>query len=187
MPVREALAADLTANGSGVLCSDPDVLDDHARKRAITLVYCDSEENWQYLAAVAADEFVVVAMIVELEIDHYARALAAGASGVVHYDTPSSIVTSVLHAADRGEVVLPTFAGHALAAAWADEPVPEAVTDYEVRLLTLLASGARLTDVADEVAYSDRTIRRQLQSLYLKLGVANRYDAIRLATRAHLI
>lgn len=181
-PVREALAIELASTGRGEMCLDVDALDEDARKRAVMLVYCDSEQRWDELRSLSADEHVTVAMILELEVDRYARALACGASGVVHYDNPSSLVTSVLVAAARGEVVLPVYAARSLGSAWHTEPVADDLTDYEQQLLGMLAAGDRISDIASDLAYSERTIRRQLQSVYLKLGVANRYDAIRFAS-----
>lgn len=96
-------------------------------------------------------------------------------------------MVSVIASAMQGEIVLPAFAAQSLGAAWADQPARAAVSEYEVDLLSSLSNGSRLAEVAYEFSFSERTIRRHLQSLYLKLGATGRAEAIHIASRARLI
>lgn len=181
-PVRESLAAALLAGDAGHLVHDADEV-----KASVELVYCDSPERWDQLRSLIEDRSLVVAMIARLAIDEYAHAVASGAAGVIHFDTSGQIMVSVIKSAVRGEIVMPAFAAQTLGAAWVDQPAPAAVSEYEVDLLESLSTGSRVSDVAVEFAYSERTIRRHLQSLYLKLGASGRSDAIRIASRTRLI
>lgn len=183
-PFREALAAAACASGVGALV-DPDDLD--ADGRSVSIVYCDAPERWALVGSLSASGRVVVATITQLSIGEYARGLAAGAASVFHHDTSSAIMIAVIVGAARGEATLPVFAAQSLAAAWVGEAIPATLNDYELGLLTALSAGSRLADLAESVAYSERTVRRQLQSVYLKLGASNRADAIRIASRARLI
>ncbi len=183
-PVVEALSGSLAAAGAGgVVAANGGA----PPPEAVHLVYCSNDERWDQLRELASGDEAVVAMITELDIDQYARALAVGADGVVHFDTPAATMVSVMHAALRGEVVLPAFAGQSLAAAWRAQPVPSTLSDYEIGLLEALSEGRPIHDMATSSFYSDRTIRRHLQSVYLKLGAHNRGDALAIASRSNLI
>jgi LuxR family maltose regulon positive regulatory protein len=57
----------------------------------------------------------------------------------------------------------------------------------EVMILAQLAGGASTWEVAEALYVSDRTLRRRLQSIYLKLGVANRSQAIAEAGRRGIL
>ena len=183
-PVLEALRSELATSAAGEIADGETTAE--VGVRVVVLAYCYLPEHWDDMGAWCGDEDAVVAMVTELEVDQYARALTAGATGVVHFDTPASTVVGVIAAAARGEVVLPLFAAYSLASRWADALVVDDVTDYEKDLLRKLAAGERINDIAEHFAYSDRTIRRHLQSIYMKLGAANRYEAVRLALQAGL-
>ncbi len=67
-------------------------------------------------------------------------------------------------------------------------PAPlEALDDQQRRLLSAVASGTAISDLADEFGYSRRTMYRELAKLWQALGVRDRYGAIRKATAAGLI
>lgn len=179
-PYRESVGARLIANG---LMADettpPDATQGH-----VLIIQCNDEAAWQDLEARANDpDQIVVAVIPALEMEGYIRALGSGAAGVVYVDTPSSITAEMIVAATEGEVVLPRQAAQSLAMlARRDKPRTE-LDSVETALLRAVASGQTIVDLAKELHYSERTVRRHLQSLYLKLGVRNRAEAIAAATR----
>ncbi len=163
--------------------------DAEMQEREITLIQCDSHERWQQFETMAAadGDSVLIAVLPSLVLDDYVRALAAGASGVVYVDTPSAVTVDVIVAAVHGEVVLPRQAAQSLAVL-AKRRQPEANLDpEEAELLRAVASGRTVVDLARETYFSERTVRRHLQSLYLKLGVRNRAEAIAAATRMGLL
>ena len=126
-------------------------------------------------------------MINDLDVQAYAQALSLGAAGVVHFDMPSVDIASVIAAASRGEVVIPAFAAHAMAAQSTGRPIAVDMTPGEIEILSALASGQRILDAARTLSMSERTLRRRAQSIYLKLGARNRAEAIRRACDARLL
>ena len=110
----------------------------------------------------------------------------AGAAGVVYVDTSSEATVDVIDAAVGGEVVLPRQAAQSIAALAQRMRPPSELDEGEERLLRALASGRTVVDLAREMHYSERTVRRHLHSLYLKLGVTNRAGAIGQAVRLGL-
>lgn len=156
--------------------------------RPVSLVLCDSEDRWDALASVAEDRDVVaVAVLPELDVDGYVKALSIGADGVVYGDTSSTITADVIVAAAQGEVLLPSQAAHSIARLAHREKPTTSLDDMDRSLLRSLSEGATIAKVADELHYSERTVRRYLQNLYLRLGVSNRAEAITAAVRLGLV
>jgi DNA-binding CsgD family transcriptional regulator len=61
------------------------------------------------------------------------------------------------------------------------------LTTYECRLLKLCSDGKTHQEIADKLHYSKKSIDYQLGTIYRKLGVDNKNDAIALARRRKLI
>lgn len=60
-------------------------------------------------------EVTTIALVPEIRVDQYMKALRLGCHGVVHSDTSAQIIVSVFEAALRGEVVLPREAARVMA------------------------------------------------------------------------
>jgi DNA-binding NarL/FixJ family response regulator len=80
------------------------------------------------------------------------------------------------------------------AVAWLDDcsrrrsaPVPGDLTDREVEVLALVATGRTNRDVATELCISEHTVARHLQNIFTKLDVASRTAATRVALEHHLV
>lgn len=58
------------------------------------------------------------------------------------------------------------------------EPVLEALTDTEKRILTLLSSGRKRKEIAGELYISERTLSNHLQHIYEKLDVTSSVEAV---------
>ena len=165
----EAVTARLAASGSEVVeSSESDPAD-------VTLVYCDTAEDWRVLAAVASH--AVVAVLPSFDPDGFVRALRIGA-GAAHVATSSELVVEAAEAALRGEALLPMAFAQRLAAhsMMSDEAVSFSALDRT--LIEALADDQTIAEMVKAVHYSDRTVRRRLQGLYLKLGVRSRDEAI---------
>ena len=61
------------------------------------------------------------------------------------------------------------------------------LTTYECNLLKLCSDGKTHQEIADKLHYSKKSIDYQLGTIYRKLGVDNKNDAIALARRRKLI
>ncbi|MXZ52494.1 MAG: response regulator transcription factor [Acidimicrobiaceae bacterium] len=75
--------------------------------------------------------------------------------------------------------MLPIGLAQRLAAQSATSDEADAFTPVERNLITALAQGQTIAEIVEQVHYSDRTIRRRLQGLYLKLNVHSRGEAIK--------
>ncbi len=61
------------------------------------------------------------------------------------------------------------------------------MTPLETRLLTLLADGHGYQSAADEMGVTIKTVRTHVRSIYEKLHVHSKSEAVSKALRAHLI
>ncbi len=169
-PYREALTARLESKGFVVGPKD----NVHA-----LVIYCDTDERWTHAADVALWTATVV-VVSELELDHFVKALALGA-GVVHLDTPTEVMVDVVEAAIAGEALLPLAITRSLAShlpPGREQIVDASFEGIEMQVVDGLIAGQTITQIASDLSYSDRTIRRKLQGIYLKLGVPNRTAAV---------
>jgi DNA-binding NarL/FixJ family response regulator len=154
----------------------------------VAVVVLKSEHSWNQAEKLCRESWVVVALTPELSLTQFARALAFGCSGVIHADTTESIIADVVERAVQGEVVLPTGAATEFARFFLSQvSIPSAISADEQHLLQRLADGASFVNVADELAWSERTLRRRVQTICVKLGVANRAQAVAKAASIGLI
>lgn len=143
------------------------------------VVVCDGPDNWN-LVAELAPAVPTVAVIDTFELDFYIRALALGA-GVVHADTPPATIANVIEAAINGEALVPIPVATVMAR---HEPpgnrqmTGQSLTTIEAIIAAALLDGQSNRQIANRTNYSDRTVRRRLQGIYLKLGVSTRAGAI---------
>lgn len=165
----EAVTARLRAEGSEVIeTTDRDLAD-------VALVWCDTAQDWD-----ALNDFLprpAVAVLPSFDLDGFIRALRAGA-GIAHIATSSELVIAAAAAAVQGETLLPIGLAQRLAAQSATSDEADAFTPVERNLITALAQDQTIAEIVEQVHYSDRTIRRRLQGLYLKLNVHSRGEAI---------
>ncbi len=170
-PYREALAARLEVVGLSVVQGDADVL----------VICCATAGHWDQ-AADSALWTPTVVVIPDLELEAFVRALALGA-GAVHLDTPTEVMVDVVVAAIAGEALLPLAITQALAShrpPSTQQMTEMALEGVELHIVEGLLAGLKIGQIATELSYSDRTIRRKLQGIYLKLGVQGRAEAIEL-------
>ncbi len=182
----EAVSAQFHRQGVEVRTTEPSPASDIGGERFsdasdfehadVALVYCESDDDWEVIESLAGVPAVAV-----LPDFHYAgviRALVAGFCPV-HLRTSSEIIVESARAAACGEALLPMGLAQSLAAkVQATEP-PAGMDPVETELVSALARNHGIARMARNLGYSDRTVRRRLQSLYVKLGVATRGDAIK--------
>lgn len=141
------------------------------------LVHCESEGDWGGLSALALEGHRTVSVLPELNVDDLTRALTAGACPV-HLRTSSEIIVETARAAASGEALLPVGLAQSLASKAEAAEAAAGLSAIERRLVSALARNHSIARMARDLSFSDRTIRRRLQTLYVKLGVAIRGEAI---------
>lgn len=142
------------------------------------VVHVGSEESWQELES-QSQLAPSVAVIPDLRIEGFVRALRVGA-GVVHGDNRTEVLIDVIRAVIAGEVRLPVSVAQALALH--EPPQTSDITampldPVEQALAEMISEGQTTSFMASKLVYSERTVRRKLQGLYLKLGVEGREGA----------
>ena len=120
------------------------------------------------------------------------HALQAGALGFLRKDelTPESLAAAVKAAANGTSVVTPDLLGSLLPAngqAAENRPVAAKLTDREQQVLSLIAAGHPTREVAQELCYSERTVKNVLHDVVTKLNARSRSQAVAFAVREGLI
>lgn len=111
--------------------------------------------------------------------DYVMAALSAGASGYLLKTAHAREVVAALHAVVRGEVVLDASVAHrVLARARQEAPVTGLLTGRELEVLRLVAKGSRTKEIAADLSVSTRTVEAHLTSIFNKLGVSSRIEAV---------
>lgn len=112
------------------------------------------------------------------------QAMQLGAKGFLLKDADQATILKVIRGAVKGETYLePRIAGKAFA------PQPPAIdlTLREQAVLTQVAQGLHSKEIAANLKVSERTIKAHLTSIYNKLGVFSRAEAVAKALQLNLI
>jgi LuxR family maltose regulon positive regulatory protein len=98
------------------------------------------------------------------------------------------------HAASRG--IAPTYVAKLLAAFEVEglavspsnlQPLIEPLSERELEVLRLLTTHLSSTEIADELVISVNTVRSHIKSIYSKLNVHSRMDAVQRAKELELL
>jgi DNA-binding NarL/FixJ family response regulator len=119
-------------------------------------------------------------------------ALQAGAAGVLRKETLStdSLASAVRAAADGTGVVTSELLHDlldGLARNGYDKPPAARLTDREQQVLSLIAEGHPTREVAQQLCYSERTVKNVLHDVVTKLNARSRSQAVAHAVREGLI
>lgn len=118
-------------------------------------------------------------------------ALKAGANGYVLKNAEAEEITAAVRAVHRGEPALAPDIAQKLITQMTGTPEPpailEPITDREREVLQLAASGLTNRGIGLELSISDRTVQGHLASIYAKLSVNSRTEAVTKALQLRLI
>jgi DNA-binding NarL/FixJ family response regulator len=118
-------------------------------------------------------------------------ALQAGAVGVLRKETlTTESLASAVRAAANGTGVVTSELLHELLDGLAPEyekPPPARLTDREQQVLSLIAAGHPTREVAQQLCYSERTVKNVLHDVVTKLNARSRSQAVAHAVREGLI
>jgi len=133
-------------------------------------------------------QVLVVSMYPE---DQYAiRALRAGAFGYVNKgDDPQLIVQAVRTVAQGRKYVTPEIAQMLVESLTAPAPenAHDKLSDRELQTLVMIASGKRLSDIAEELTLSPKTVSVYRARVLEKLGLQNNSELTVYAIRNGLV
>jgi DNA-binding NarL/FixJ family response regulator len=133
----------------------------------------------------ASTNVYVIMLTVSSEPRDVHEAMKAGASGYLTKDVAADELTAAIRTVKTGEVVLsPSVVGQLM-----DDPSTHLgpLTEIEVELLRLLATGLEQAEIAKKLAVSPSTLKRQLHDIQAKLAVDNRMQAVVAAAKKGLV
>jgi DNA-binding NarL/FixJ family response regulator len=177
-----ALMRTLSSARDGAAAADVLLLDIHLPGRSgLDVMHTLKEEG-------SPVKVLVVSMYPE---DQYAlRALRAGAFGYVNKGgDPQTLVTAVRTVAQGRKYVTPEIAQmlvESLTAPVAENP-HERLSDRELQTLVMIASGKRLSDIAEELKLSPKTVSVYRARVLEKLGLHNNSELTVYAIRNGLV
>lgn len=115
---------------------------------------------------------------------HLLACLQAGASAFVLKSAPlSEVVSAVAHA----YVNPASFSGQGISAALARKEIGFGLTSREMQVLKFLPSGKTSSQIARDLFVTEATVKTHLSSIYRKLGVVNRTQAVSIALKQRLL
>ena len=121
---------------------------------------------------------------------HVAEAIQAGANGYLSKMMPVAELVHALRTFNQEGVMIPQAIMNKLLQHLRipshDNP-PDSLTATEMKVMSLLGKGKTNKDIADELGCSVKTIKNHLNSVFTKLGVNNRTEAVVKAMEMNLI
>jgi DNA-binding NarL/FixJ family response regulator len=162
----------------------------------IVLVDAAGEQFEGVLDSLAASQLASEANIVVLS-DHseprwLAEALRLGVRAVLPGDVAPDQLIAALEAASAGLIVMhPAEIGAMFPAVQsASRPLvelPEPLTPRESEVLQMLASGLANKEIAARLSISEHTVKFHISSIFTKLNVSSRTEAVTLGVRLGLV
>ena len=115
-------------------------------------------------------------------------AVEAGATGYLLKDAPRDELLRAVHAAYLGQAVLAPSVAQKLLGRVREPVAPvESLTERELKVLSLVASGTTNREAAKQLFISEATVKTHLLHVYAKLGVRDRAAAVAEAYKRGLL
>lgn len=141
------------------------------------------------LKAVRPDVQVLI-LTMHPEEQYAIRALKAGASGyLTKSNAPDELIAAIRKIAGGEKYVTPTLAQKLADVLGGDlrEPVHERLSDREFQVLRMIASGRTVTQIAEELSLSVKTISTYRARVLGKLKMRTNAELTHYAFRNHLV
>ncbi|MBZ9813578.1 response regulator [Mesorhizobium sp. CA7] len=130
------------------------------------------------------DPFARVVVLTTFDTDHeISRAIKAGARGYLLKDAQREDLLDCIRKVHAGEICIPSLLVAKLAAAVSSEEL----SGREMHVLTLLAQGKGNKEIGLNLHISETTVKSHLRSIFNKLNVLSRTEAISVASRRGLV
>jgi DNA-binding NarL/FixJ family response regulator len=119
------------------------------------------------------------------------QALKAGASGYVLKDSSAAAIVSSIVAVMAGERVMASAVANRVLEMLTGTSTPkefyDGLTNREIEILKLLASGMANKQIAYRLKISEKTVRNHVSNTYEKLGIYDRSQAVLYAVKKGLV
>lgn len=115
--------------------------------------------------------------------DDLARALDAGAKGIITKNAEYEKLVAAIRDVAAGKLAVSSEVRHLIDE---DPPAPK-LTPRQSDVLHSLTRGLSNQDIAKQFGISRESVKVHIDSLYAKIGAANRTEAVAIAFRKHLL
>jgi DNA-binding NarL/FixJ family response regulator len=119
------------------------------------------------------------------------RAIAAGFHGCITKDVAPDALVAVIHAVSNGRSVAPEWLARRATGSWITEHHEEfliaQLTPRELEVIGMIAAAMRSEHIAAALSISVNTVRSHIQSIFSKLQVHSRLEAVAFAARNGLL
>lgn len=158
---------------------------------AVEVVLISTEltaETLDGIAPLLEEEAPAVVWLVNLLQETWlAEAERLGVLGLLPHDASANEILAAIEAAAAGLVVL-----HPEIASLLRNPTPtlartQALTQREIEILRMLAEGMANKTIARQIHISEHTVKFHVSSIFTKLGVSSRTEAVTIGIRQGLI
>lgn len=125
----------------------------------------------------------ILVLSVYAERDHGVRSIRLGAAGFLQKDCPpEELATAIRRVASGRRYISESLAEQLAAVVGADQrPKHEALSERELRVLCMAASGLSVKQIAIDLGLSPKTVSTFRSRILKKLGVASHAEAMRYA------
>ena len=137
-----------------------------------------------------------IVILTTFDLDEYVfESIRAGASGFLLKDVQPAQLVDAIRVVAAGEALLAPSVTRRLLERFAhtlpgeEKPPPEltSLTERELEVLTLLAGGLSNAELAQRLFLSETTVKSHISSVFRKLGLRDRVQAVVLAYEAGLV
>jgi len=132
----------------------------------------------------------ILVLSMHAEHQYAVRAIRAGASGYLTKDSASTQLLSAIRKVAGGGAVISAEVAEQLALAampHADGPPHASLSDREYQVFQLIVGGVSVSDIAQQLNLSVKTVSTHKARLMEKMGLANQAELIHYAIRHRLI
>jgi DNA-binding NarL/FixJ family response regulator len=168
---------------AGLTVDETESLGSWARLRdTAAIITLGRSGGWTALKTVrrSSSATTILGLLPRYDVASCREALEAGATAVEAHDSDPDHLVSTLIAAVEGRVVLPVELVTSLVDRLRIRHAERAalLSDLDVELLRSLNNGETVTAIAHRLHMAPRTVDRRLQSLYARMGVRSRLQAV---------